>query len=138
MGKSCPSALSFQIQRDFSRYNKLVLFLLQKGKKKESVKRKAAFEPQENSAFKQRKINQTGQQHTHTQKLQSPRSPSQRNNNRHTEETGDQRENSAAQSPSKVKTFPKKAPEEHKDHGRPFIKTSSLFKNNPVIHDVHR
>ncbi|XP_056602570.1 probable ATP-dependent RNA helicase DDX31 [Triplophysa dalaica] len=108
-----------------------------KGKKKKSLKRKAAFEPQENSAFKQRKINQTGQQHTHTQKLQSPRSPSQRNNNRHTEETGDQRENSAAQSPSKVKTFPKKAPEEHKDHGRPFIKTSSLFKNNPVIHDVH-
>ncbi|KAI7812669.1 putative ATP-dependent RNA helicase DDX31 [Triplophysa rosa] len=108
-----------------------------KGKKKESVKRKAVFEPQENSAFKQRKINQTGQQHTHKQKLQSPRSPSQRNNSRDTEETGYQRENKAAQSPSKVKTFPKKAPEEHKDHGRPFIKTSSLFKNNPEIPDVH-
>uniref|UniRef100_A0A8C2Q6G7 ATP-dependent RNA helicase n=1 Tax=Cyprinus carpio TaxID=7962 RepID=A0A8C2Q6G7_CYPCA len=39
-------------------------------------------------------------------------------------------------SPSKVKTFPKKAPEEHGDHGRPFIKTSSLFRNNPEIPDV--
>lgn len=105
--------------------------------KKESVKRKAVFEPQESSAFKQRKINQPGQQHTHKQKLQSPRSPSRRNNNRDTEETGDQRENSAARSPSKVETFPKKAPEEHKHHGRPFIKTSSLFKNNPEIPDVH-
>lgn len=112
--------------------------MLQKEKKKESAKRKAVFEPQENSAFKQRKINQTGQQYTHKQKLQSPRSPSQRNNNRETEETGDQRENSAAKSPSRVKTFPKKAPEEHKDHGRPFIKTSSLFRNNPEIPDVHR
>uniref|UniRef100_A0A673J610 ATP-dependent RNA helicase n=1 Tax=Sinocyclocheilus rhinocerous TaxID=307959 RepID=A0A673J610_9TELE len=43
---------------------------------------------------------------------------------------------SAAKSPSKVKTFPKKAPEEHGDHGRPFIKTSSLFRNNPEIPDV--
>uniref|UniRef100_A0A8C1C211 ATP-dependent RNA helicase n=1 Tax=Cyprinus carpio carpio TaxID=630221 RepID=A0A8C1C211_CYPCA len=37
---------------------------------------------------------------------------------------------------STVKTFPKKAPEEHGDHGRPFIKTSSLFRNNPEIPDV--
>uniref|UniRef100_A0A673JDL7 ATP-dependent RNA helicase n=1 Tax=Sinocyclocheilus rhinocerous TaxID=307959 RepID=A0A673JDL7_9TELE len=82
------------------------------------------------------KINQTGQQHTHKQKLQTPRSPSQRSNNRDTEENGDRREKSAAKSPSKVKTFPKKAPEEHGDHGRPFIKTSSLFRNNPEIPDV--
>lgn len=101
-------------------------------KKKEPLKRKAECEPQENSTFKQRKINQTGQQHRHKQKLQS-RSPSQRNNNGDIEETGDQRENSAAKSPSKVKTFPKKAPEEH---GRPLIKTSSLFRNNPEIPDV--
>uniref|UniRef100_A0A8C2GI74 ATP-dependent RNA helicase n=1 Tax=Cyprinus carpio TaxID=7962 RepID=A0A8C2GI74_CYPCA len=51
-------------------------------------------------------------------------------------ENADQGENSAAKSPSKVKTFPKKAPEEHGDHGRPFIKTSSLFRNNPEIPDV--
>uniref|UniRef100_A0A8C1ZW50 ATP-dependent RNA helicase n=1 Tax=Cyprinus carpio TaxID=7962 RepID=A0A8C1ZW50_CYPCA len=88
------------------------------------------------SASKQRKINQTGQQHTHKQKPQTPRSPSQRSNNRDTEENADQGENSAAKSPSKVKTFPKKAPEEHGDHGRPFIKTSSLFRNNPEIPDV--
>ncbi|RXN10402.1 putative ATP-dependent RNA helicase DDX31 isoform X1 [Labeo rohita] len=104
--------------------------------RKRESKRKAAFEPQESSASKQRKINQTGQQHTHKQKLQTPRSPSQRSNNRDTEENGDQRENSAAKSPSKVKTFPKKAPEEQRDHGRPFIKTSSLFRNNPEIPDV--
>uniref|UniRef100_A0A8C2KJE0 ATP-dependent RNA helicase n=1 Tax=Cyprinus carpio TaxID=7962 RepID=A0A8C2KJE0_CYPCA len=53
-------------------------------------------------------------------------------------ENADQGENSAAKSPSKVKTFPKKAPEEHGDHGRPFIKTSSLFRNNPEIPDVLR
>uniref|UniRef100_A0A671NZI8 ATP-dependent RNA helicase n=1 Tax=Sinocyclocheilus anshuiensis TaxID=1608454 RepID=A0A671NZI8_9TELE len=104
--------------------------------KKWESKRKAVFEPQESSASKQRKINQTGQQHTHKQKLQTPRSPSQRSNNRDTEENGDRREKSAAKSPSKVKTFPKKAPEEHEDHGRPFIKTSSLFRNNPEIPDV--
>uniref|UniRef100_A0A8C1YTQ3 ATP-dependent RNA helicase n=1 Tax=Cyprinus carpio TaxID=7962 RepID=A0A8C1YTQ3_CYPCA len=57
-------------------------------------------------------------------------------NNRDTEENEDQREKSAAKSPSKVKTSPKKAPEEHGDHGRPFIKTSSLFRNNPEIPDV--
>uniref|UniRef100_A0A8C1TYJ4 ATP-dependent RNA helicase n=1 Tax=Cyprinus carpio TaxID=7962 RepID=A0A8C1TYJ4_CYPCA len=104
--------------------------------KKWESKRKAVFEPQESSASKQRKINQTGQQHTHKQKLQTPRSPSQRSNNRDTEENEDQREKSAAKSPSKVKTSPKKAPEEHGDHGRPFIKTSSLFRNNPEIPDV--
>ncbi|XP_016409663.1 probable ATP-dependent RNA helicase DDX31 isoform X2 [Sinocyclocheilus rhinocerous] len=104
--------------------------------KKCESKRKAVFEPHESSASKQRKINQTGQQHTHKQKLQTPRSPSQRSNNRDTEENGDRREKSAAKSPSKVKTFPKKAPEEHGDHGRPFIKTSSLFRNNPEIPDV--
>ncbi|XP_073696709.1 ATP-dependent DNA helicase DDX31 [Garra rufa] len=104
--------------------------------KKRESKRKAVFEPQESSASKQRKINQTGQQHTHKQKLQTPRSPSQRSNNRDTEENEDQRENSAAKSLSKVKTFPKKAPEEHGDHDRPFIKTSSLFRNNPEIPDV--
>ncbi|XP_059404254.1 probable ATP-dependent RNA helicase DDX31 [Carassius carassius] len=104
--------------------------------KKWESKRKAVFEPQESSASKQRKINQTGQQHTHKQKLQTHRSPSQRSNNRDTEENGDQREKSAAKSQSKVKTFPKKAPEEHGDHGRPFIKTSSLFRNNPEIPDV--
>lgn len=102
-------------------------------KKKLESKRKAVFEPQESSASKQRKINQTGQQHTYKQKLQTPRSPSQRSNNRDTEENADQGENSATKSPSKVKTFPKKAPEEH---GRPFIKTSSLFRNNPEIPDV--
>uniref|UniRef100_A0A8C2KGC0 ATP-dependent RNA helicase n=1 Tax=Cyprinus carpio TaxID=7962 RepID=A0A8C2KGC0_CYPCA len=104
--------------------------------KKRESKRKTVFEPQESSASKQRKINQTGQQHTHKQKPQTPRSPSQRSNNRDTEENADQGENSAAKSPSKVKTFPKKAPEEHGDHGRPFIKTSSLFRNNPEIPDV--
>uniref|UniRef100_A0A8C2Q666 ATP-dependent RNA helicase n=1 Tax=Cyprinus carpio TaxID=7962 RepID=A0A8C2Q666_CYPCA len=107
-------------------------------KKKRESKRKTVFEPQESSASKQRKINQTGQQHTHKQKPQTPRSPSQRSNNRDTEENADQGENSAAKSPSKVKTFPKKAPEEHGDHGRPFIKTSSLFRNNPEIPDVLR
>uniref|UniRef100_A0A8C1LM51 ATP-dependent RNA helicase n=1 Tax=Cyprinus carpio TaxID=7962 RepID=A0A8C1LM51_CYPCA len=71
-----------------------------------------------------------------SQKPQTPRSPSQRSNNRDTEENVDQGDNSAAKSPSKVKTFPKKAPEEHEDHGRPFIKTSSLFRNNPEIPDV--
>ncbi|KAK7173093.1 hypothetical protein R3I93_003042 [Phoxinus phoxinus] len=101
--------------------------------KKLESKRKAVFEPQESSASKQRKINQTGQQHTHKQKLQTPKSPSRRSNNRDTEENGDQSEITAAKSPSKVKTFPKKAPEEH---GRPFIKTSSLFRNNPEIPDV--
>uniref|UniRef100_A0A8C1LP98 ATP-dependent RNA helicase n=1 Tax=Cyprinus carpio TaxID=7962 RepID=A0A8C1LP98_CYPCA len=105
-------------------------------KKKRESKRKTVFEPQESSASKQRKINQTGQQHTHKQKPQTPRSPSQRSNNRDTEENVDQGDNSAAKSPSKVKTFPKKAPEEHEDHGRPFIKTSSLFRNNPEIPDV--
>uniref|UniRef100_A0A8C1LJH4 ATP-dependent RNA helicase n=1 Tax=Cyprinus carpio TaxID=7962 RepID=A0A8C1LJH4_CYPCA len=104
--------------------------------KKRESKRKTVFEPQESSASKQRKINQTGQQHTHKQKPQTPRSPSQRSNNRDTEENVDQGDNSAAKSPSKVKTFPKKAPEEHEDHGRPFIKTSSLFRNNPEIPDV--
>uniref|UniRef100_A0A673IRZ7 ATP-dependent RNA helicase n=1 Tax=Sinocyclocheilus rhinocerous TaxID=307959 RepID=A0A673IRZ7_9TELE len=104
--------------------------------KKRESKRKAVFEPQESSASKQRKINQTGQQHTHKQKPQTPRSPSQRSNNRDTEENSDQGENSPAKSPSKVKTFPKKAPKEHGDHGRPFIKTSSLFRNNPEIPDV--
>ncbi|KAF4113318.1 probable ATP-dependent RNA helicase DDX31 [Onychostoma macrolepis] len=104
--------------------------------KKRESKRKAVFESHESSASKQRKINQTGQQHTHKQKLQTPRSPSQRSNNRDTEENADQGENSAAKSPSKVKIFPKKAPEEHGDHGRPFIKTSSLFRNNPEIPDV--
>uniref|UniRef100_A0A8C1C3U3 ATP-dependent RNA helicase n=2 Tax=Cyprinus carpio TaxID=7962 RepID=A0A8C1C3U3_CYPCA len=74
--------------------------------------------------------------HAHKQKLQTPKSPSQRSNNRDTEENEDQREKSAAKSPSKVKTSPKKAPEEHGDHGRPFIKTSSLFRNNPEIPDV--
>lgn len=106
--------------------------------KKLESKRKAVFEPQESSASKQRKINQTGQQHTHKQKLQTPKSPSRRSNNRDTEENGDQSEITAAKSPSKVKTFPKKAPEEHGDHGRPFIKTSSLFRNNPEIPDVLR
>ncbi|KAK7164526.1 hypothetical protein R3I94_003048 [Phoxinus phoxinus] len=101
--------------------------------KKLESKRKAVFEPQESSASKQRKINQTGQQHTHKQKLQTPKSPSRRSNNRDTEENGDQSEITAAKSPSKVKTFPKKIPEEH---GRPFIKTSSLFRNNPEIPDV--
>ncbi|KAK9974968.1 hypothetical protein ABG768_023032 [Culter alburnus] len=105
-------------------------------RKKLESKRKAVFEPQESSASKQRKINQTGQQHTHKQKLQTPKSPSQRSNNRDTEENGDQREIFAAKSPSKVKTFPKKAPKEHGDYGRPFIKTSSLFRNNPEIPDV--
>ncbi|XP_048043641.1 probable ATP-dependent RNA helicase DDX31 [Megalobrama amblycephala] len=105
-------------------------------RKKQESKRKAVFEPQESSASKQRKINQTGQQHTHKQKLQTPKSPSQRSNNRDTEENGDQREIFAAKSPSKVKTFPKKAPKEHGDYGRPFIKTSSLFRNNPEIPDV--
>lgn len=104
--------------------------------KKRESKRKAVVEPQESSASKQRKINQTGQQHTHKQKLQTPRSPSQRSNNRDTEESPVQRENYAAKFPSKVKTFPKKAPAEHGDHGRPFIKTSSLFRNNPEIPDV--
>lgn len=104
--------------------------------KKQESKRKAVFEPQESRASKQRKINQTGQQHTHKQKLQTPKSPSQRSNNRDTEENGVQSEISAAKSPSKVKAFPKKAPEEHGDHGRPFIKTSSLFRNNPEIPDV--
>uniref|UniRef100_A0A8C1E6M2 ATP-dependent RNA helicase n=2 Tax=Cyprinus carpio TaxID=7962 RepID=A0A8C1E6M2_CYPCA len=104
--------------------------------KKWESKRKAVFEPQESSTSKQRKINQTGQQHAHKQKLQTPKSPSQRSNNRDTEENEDQREKSAAKSPSKVKTSPKKAPEEHGDHGRPFIKTSSLFRNNPEIPDV--
>ncbi|XP_056113316.1 probable ATP-dependent RNA helicase DDX31 [Rhinichthys klamathensis goyatoka] len=103
--------------------------------KKLESKRKAVFEPQESSASKQRKINQTGQQHTHKQKLQTPKSPSRRSN-RYTEENGDHSEIIAAKSPSKVKTFPKKAPEEHGDHGRPFIKTSSLFRNNPEIPDV--
>ncbi|XP_039515733.1 probable ATP-dependent RNA helicase DDX31 [Pimephales promelas] len=103
--------------------------------KKQESKRKAVFEPQESNASKQRKINQTGQQHTHKQKLQTPKSPSRRSN-RDTEENGDQSEITAAKSPSKVKTFPKKAPEEHGDHGRPFIKTSSLFRNNPEIPDV--
>ncbi|XP_051750822.1 probable ATP-dependent RNA helicase DDX31 [Ctenopharyngodon idella] len=104
--------------------------------KKQESKRKAVFEPQESSASKQRKIYQTGQQHTHKQKLQTPKSPSQRSNNRDTEENRDQREIFAAKSPSKVKTFPKKAPKEHGDYGRPFIKTSSLFRNNPEIPDV--
>nr|XP_683832.2 probable ATP-dependent RNA helicase DDX31 [Danio rerio] len=104
--------------------------------KKRVAKRKAAVEPQESSASKQRKINQTGQQHAQKQTLQTPRSPSQRSNNRDTEESPVQRENSEAKSPSKVKTFPKKAPTEHEDHGRPFIKTSSLFRNNPEIPDV--
>lgn len=104
-------------------------------KKKLESKRKAVLEPQESSASKQRKINQTDQQHTHKQKLQTPRSPSQRSNNRDTEENADQGENSAAKSPSKVKTFPKKDPEEH---SRTFIKTSSLFRNNPEIPDVLR
>jgi len=105
--------------------------------KKQESKRKAVFEPQESNASKQRKINQTGQQHTHKQKLQTPKSPSRRSN-KDTEENGDQSEITAAKSPSKVKTFPKKAPEEHGDHGRPFIKTSSLFRNNPEIPDVLR
>ncbi|XP_051532078.1 probable ATP-dependent RNA helicase DDX31 [Myxocyprinus asiaticus] len=107
-------------------------------KKREYLKRKAVFEPQENSVSKQRKINQTGQQHSHKQKLQTPRSPSRRNNNRDTEESKDQRENLAKKSPSKVKVSPKKDPEEHRHHGRPFIKTSSLFRNNPEIPDVLR
>ncbi|KTF93675.1 hypothetical protein cypCar_00016090 [Cyprinus carpio] len=69
--------------------------------KKWESKRKAVFEPQESSTSKQRKINQTGQQHAHKQKLQTPKSPSQRSNNRDTEENEDQREKSAAKSPSK-------------------------------------
>ncbi|XP_051959877.1 probable ATP-dependent RNA helicase DDX31 [Xyrauchen texanus] len=109
-------------------------------KNKESLKRKAVFKPQENSASKQRKINQTSQQHTQKQKLQTHRSPSRRNNNnnRDTEERKDQREDFAAKSPSEMKISPKKGSEEHRDHGRPFIKTSSLFRNNPEIPDVLR
>uniref|UniRef100_A0A9J7WUZ9 ATP-dependent RNA helicase n=1 Tax=Cyprinus carpio carpio TaxID=630221 RepID=A0A9J7WUZ9_CYPCA len=75
--------------------------------KKWESKRKAVFEPQESSTSKQRKINQTGQQHAHKQKLQTPKSPSQRSNNRDTEENEDQREKSAAKSPSKVATLHK-------------------------------
>ncbi|KAI5088449.1 putative ATP-dependent RNA helicase DDX31 [Silurus meridionalis] len=37
---------------------------------------------------------------------------------------------------SKLKTSPKKEQEEQKGHDRPFIKTSSLFRNNPEIPDV--
>ncbi|XP_060762713.1 probable ATP-dependent RNA helicase DDX31 [Neoarius graeffei] len=40
--------------------------------------------------------------------------------------------------PSKPKRPPKKGLEEHKGHDKPFIKTSSLFRNNPEIPDVLR
>ncbi|KAK3538901.1 hypothetical protein QTP86_020173 [Hemibagrus guttatus] len=42
----------------------------------------------------------------------------------------------ASKFPSKPKPSPKKGQEEHKGHDRPFIKTSSLFRNNPEIPDV--
>lgn len=44
----------------------------------------------------------------------------------------------ASKFPSKPKPSPKKGQEEHKGHDRPFIKTSSLFRNNPEIPDVLR
>ncbi|TRY93150.1 hypothetical protein DNTS_012845 [Danionella cerebrum] len=103
---------------------------------KSGSKRKADFQPHERSSFKQRKINQAGQQSSSQQTLQPPKSPSQRRNNKDAEENQHTREKSAAKSPSKVKTSPKKAAEEQGGHGRPFIKTSSLFRNNPEIPDV--
>ncbi|KAF5901006.1 putative ATP-dependent RNA helicase DDX31, partial [Clarias magur] len=39
-------------------------------------------------------------------------------------------------SKSKPKSSPRKGQEEHKEHDRPFVKTSSLFRNNPEIPDV--
>lgn len=87
--------------------------VLQKGSG--AGKRKSLFVNQEDSA-KQRKISHSGQ-HLNAKSSQS-----------------------AVHSPksTKPKTSPKKGALEDKGHDRPFIKTSSLFRNNPEIPEVLR
>ncbi|TSV94911.1 putative ATP-dependent RNA helicase DDX31 [Bagarius yarrelli] len=73
-------------------------------------KRKASFENHDYTSAKQRKPNaKTGTKNV---------------------------DQTASQFPSKPKTSPKKSSDEHRGHDRPFIKTSSLFRNNPEIPDV--
>ncbi|MCJ8747048.1 hypothetical protein PDJAM_G00148770 [Pangasius djambal] len=79
-------------------------------KKTANGKRKASFGNQDYGSAKQRKLNA---------------------------KISTKHEDQAASSfTSKPKTSPKIGQEEHKGHDRPFIKTSSLFRNNPEIPDV--
>ncbi|XP_058231086.1 probable ATP-dependent RNA helicase DDX31 [Hemibagrus wyckioides] len=79
-------------------------------KKAENGKRKASLGNQDYGSPKQRKLNA-------------------QNNTKNEDQA-------ASKFPSKPKASPKKGQEEHKGHDRPFIKTSSLFRNNPEIPDV--
>ncbi|MCI4392812.1 hypothetical protein PGIGA_G00150280 [Pangasianodon gigas] len=79
-------------------------------KKTANGKRKASFGNQDYGSAKQRKLDA-------------------KINTKHEDQA-------ASTFPSKPKTSPKKGQEEHKGHDRPFIKTSSLFRNNPEIPDV--
>ncbi|XP_027018701.2 probable ATP-dependent RNA helicase DDX31 isoform X2 [Tachysurus fulvidraco] len=79
-------------------------------KKAANGKRKASFGNQDYGSAKQQKL--TAQMNTKYE---------------------DQAESKFLSNP---KPSPKKGHEEHKGHDRPFIKTSSLFRNNPEIPDV--
>ncbi|XP_072520794.1 ATP-dependent DNA helicase DDX31 isoform X2 [Salminus brasiliensis] len=87
-------------------------------KKKEAGKRKASFGNPDDLSAKQRKINPSGQ------------------NFQKSTENGHQTETPAIKSKSKPKPSPKKGPGGGEEHERPFIKTSSLFRNNPEIPEV--
>ncbi|XP_053510127.1 probable ATP-dependent RNA helicase DDX31 [Ictalurus furcatus] len=79
-------------------------------KKTANGKRKASFENQDYGSAKQRKLN--------------------------TQTDTKNEDQEASKFPSKPKASPKKGQGVHKGHDEPFIKTSSLFRNNPEIPDV--
>lgn len=81
-------------------------------KKTANGKRKASFENQDYGSAKQRKLN--------------------------TQTDTKNEDQEASKFPSKLKASPKKGQGVHKGHDEPFIKTSSLFRNNPEIPDVFR
>ncbi|KAL7839845.1 hypothetical protein SRHO_G00265030 [Serrasalmus rhombeus] len=89
-------------------------------KKPGTGKRKASFGNPENNSAKQRKTNTSDQDLNLKNETESRHKPV----------------ILASKSASKPKASPKKGHGEDKWHDRPFIKTSSLFRNNPEIPEV--
>uniref|UniRef100_A0AAR2JSY0 ATP-dependent RNA helicase n=1 Tax=Pygocentrus nattereri TaxID=42514 RepID=A0AAR2JSY0_PYGNA len=89
-------------------------------KKPGTGKRKASFGNPENNSAKQRKTNTSDQDLNLKNETESRHKPV----------------ILASKSASKPKASPKKGHGEDKGHDRPFIKTSSLFRNNPEIPEV--
>ncbi|XP_030647617.1 probable ATP-dependent RNA helicase DDX31 [Chanos chanos] len=108
-------------------------------KKKDTAKRKAVFATQEGTPTKQKKFNHSGpdnQSSEQSPKSQRAQTSPLKSGHKPSGDSGDETEKPVTKSSAKTKTFSKKHTEEQRGQERPFIKTSSLFRNNPDIPDV--